>query len=74
MRRQPYDAPAWGQLALVQVPAGEIVRVRRAGLRALELDPFNARFYDLVLRTYGGTRIARGSGSAIGTPLPAPAP
>jgi hypothetical protein len=73
VRRQPYDAAAWAQLALIEFRRGDFPGMRRAARRAVALDPFNGRWFGLADRAFGATLVPSGSATAIGAPLPAAA-
>ncbi len=71
VRRQPYDAESWQQLARVEFGAADRVDGLRALDHALRLDPSNGFVIGQVRGAYA-TSVAPGeSASATGSPLPA---
>ncbi len=71
VRRQPYDAESWQQLARVEFGAADRVDGLRALDRALRLDPANGFIIGQVRGAYETSVAAGESASATGSPLPA---
>ncbi len=74
VRRQPYDVDAWTHLIRTEFLRGDRAAVRRASVKALDLDPISAATFGLAYRARQNSVLPSESASATGSPLPTQVP
>ncbi len=74
VRRQPYDVDAWTHLIRTEFLRGDRAAVRRASVKALDLDPISAATFGLAYRARQNSVLPSESTSATGSPLPTQVP